>query len=188
MTGEIRYERHDETDATTYLDTILAAYEEVYADPPYDEDADDVAEFIDRYHAQAKRSGMRLIIAYDGDQVAGFAYGFLLRPDAVWWDNIQDGPLPAEFTREDGQRTFAVIELAVRKLWRRRGIAKTLHAGLLDGLTAERATLTVRPEAEADPARSAYTAWGYRKVGISRPWEEAPRYECMVLDLHRSVG
>ncbi len=81
---------------------------------------------------------------------------------------------------DDGRRTFAVIELAVRQAWRRRRIAAALHARLLDGLDVERVTLTVRPEPEAGPARAAYAAWGYRKAGVSRPWDGAPLYDCML--------
>ncbi|MGK5549701.1 hypothetical protein ACSNOH_34010 [Streptomyces sp. URMC 127] len=76
-----------------------------------------------------------------------------------------------------------MIELAVGKPWRRRGIAAGLHARLLDGVRAERAALTMRPEPEAAAARCAYAAWGYRKVGRWRPGAEAPVYDAMVLGL-----
>jgi len=91
--------------------------------------------------------------------------------------------LPEDFTHEDGRRTFVIIELAVRKAWRRRGIAAALHTRLLDGLDAERVTLTMRPEPEAAPAQSAYAAWGYQRVGVSHPWDEAPLYDCMVREV-----
>jgi predicted GNAT superfamily acetyltransferase len=71
----------------------------------------------------------------------------------------------------------------VHKPWRRRGVARRLHAELLAGLTVERVTLTMRPEPEAAPAQAAYAAWGYVKVGQSQPWDEAPVYDAMVLDL-----
>jgi len=54
---------------------------------------------------------------------------------------------------------------------------------LLEGLDVERVTLTMRPEPEAAPAQAAYAAWGYRKVGVSHPWEDAPYYDCMVRKL-----
>lgn len=47
----------------------------------------------------------------------------------------------------------------------------------------ERATLTMRPEPEAASAHAAYAAWGYRNIGPSRPWDDAPLYEAMVLNL-----
>ncbi|WP_327189323.1 GNAT family N-acetyltransferase [Streptomyces xinghaiensis] len=179
---EVTFERYAGQEAAGQLDAFLPAYEEVYAEPPYCEGPQDVAEFADRYRTQTGRPGMRLVLARDAEEVVGFTFGYLLPPDTGWWKNLLE-PLPAEFTRESGERTFVIIELAVRKPWRRRGIAAGLHRVLLDGLGAERVTLTMRPEPEAAPAQSAYAAWGYRKVGVSHPWEDAPYYDAMVLDL-----
>lgn len=185
MTAGVTYERYDgEEAARPQLDAFLPVYEEVYADPPYNEGPSDVAAFIESYIVHAQRRGMRLVLARDGDEIVGFTYGYLLPADTGWWSSVQD-PLPEDFVREDGERTWVILELAVRKPWRRRGIAAGLHAALLDGLTVERATLTVRPEADAAPARAAYAAWGYRRVGLSHPWPEAPFYDAMVLQLQR---
>lgn len=178
---EVTYERYEGSQAAAQLDAFLPAYEEVYVEPPYSEGPSDVAQFIDHYLAHTKRPGMRLVLAREGE-VVGFTYGFLLPTDTGWWTSV-DRPLSADFTREDGTRTWAVIELAVRKPWRRRGIAAGLHAALLEDLDIERVTLTVRPEPEAAPAQSAYAAWGYRTVGTAHPWEDAPYYTAMVLDL-----
>ncbi|MGW6456659.1 N-acetyltransferase family protein [Streptomyces sp. NPDC055078] len=177
----VSYERFDGAEAAGQLDAFVAAYEEVYVEPPYREGPRDVAEFIDRYQFQVReRPGFRLILARDNGEVVGFAFGFRLPADNRWWESLLE-PLPEEFTRETGERTFAVIELAVRKPWRRQGIAAGLHARLLDGLTVERVTLTMRPEPEAAPAQTAYAAWGYRKIGKSQPWDEAPVYDAMLL-------
>ncbi|MFJ2811889.1 GNAT family N-acetyltransferase [Streptomyces sp. NPDC087294] len=176
------YERYEGTEAAGQLDTFVAAYEEVYAEPPYREGPRDVAEFIEHYQVHARRAGMRLVIARDGDQVIGFTYGCLLPADSQWWNNVRED-LPDEFTAEDGTRTWVILELAVRKEWRRLGVAAGLHTLLLEGLTVERVTLTVRPEPEAKAAQSAYATWGYREVGLSHPWDEAPFYTAMVLDL-----
>ncbi|MEI5102299.1 GNAT family N-acetyltransferase [Streptomyces sp. PmtG] len=181
--SQMTFERYEEAAATGQLDTFLPAYEEVYVEPPYCEGPRDVAEFIEHYQVQARRSGMRLVIAHEGEEVVGFTYGYRLAPDTRWWKNVQDVRLSEDFTAEDGRRTFVIIELAVRKAWRRRGIAAELHARLLDGLDAERVTLTVRPEPEAAPAQSAYAAWGYRPIGVSHPWDEAPLYTCLVRDI-----
>jgi len=181
---EVTYERHAAAEAARQLDAFLHAYEEVYVEPPYCEGPSDVAEFMEHYQVQARRPGMRLVLAREGGEVVGFTYGYYLAPDTRWWDNLQDVKLPEDVTREDGRRTLVIIELAVRKPWRRRGIAAELHARLLEGVEAERATLTMRPEPGAAPAQSAYAAWGYRKVGVSHPWEEAPLYDCMIRELH----
>ncbi|MFF0114020.1 GNAT family N-acetyltransferase [Streptomyces prasinus] len=182
MTGET-YERYEGQEGARRLDAFLPAYEEVYAEPPYREGPDDVTDFVEHYGTQVLRPGFRLVLAREGEEVVGFTYGYRLALDTGWWQNVQGSRLPDDFMREDGRRTFVIIELAVRKAWRRHGIAATLHTKLLEGLDVERVTLTVRPEPEAAPAQSAYAAWGYRKVGVSRPWDEAPLYACMVREL-----
>ncbi|MEV7867002.1 GNAT family N-acetyltransferase [Streptomyces sp. NPDC088124] len=183
--SEVVYERYEGKEVAQRLDDFIAAYEEVYAEPPYREGPSDIAEFIEHYQAHVRRAGMRLVIARDAHQVVGFTYGYLLPADSQWWANVQED-LPEDFTREDGARTWVVLELAVRKAWRRLGIATTLHALLLDGLDIERVTLTVRPEPEAKAAQAAYAKWGYHEVGLSHPWDEAPFCTAMVLDLSQA--
>lgn len=181
---EVTYERYEGREAVAArLDDFLSAYEEVYVEPPYSEGPSDVAAFIDHFLHHVHRPGIRLVLARDGEDVVGFTYGYLLPADTGWWTSIVDQELPQEFTREDGTRTWVILELAVRKPWRRRGIAAALHAALLEGLEVERVSLTVRPEDEAAPAQSAYAAWGYRSVGTAHPWDDAPYYRAMVLDL-----
>ncbi|AWW43206.1 GNAT family N-acetyltransferase [Streptomyces cadmiisoli] len=185
MTPEVTYTRHEGADAGSAIDAFLPAYEEIYAEPPYLEGPRDVAEFIEHYAVQAERPGMRLVLCHDGQDVVAFSYGYYLAPDTRWWTNLQDVQLPPDQAREDGRRTFVIIELAVRKAWRRRGVAATLHGLILKDVYAERVTLTVRPEPEAAPARLAYQAWGYHRLGTSHPWEDAPLYDCMVRDLQQ---
>lgn len=182
----LTYTRYDGPDAAKALDLFLSAYEEIYADPPYLEGPRDVADFIEHYAVQTERPGMRLVLAHADDEVVGFTYGYYLAPDTRWWANLQDVQLPLGETHEDGRRTFVIIELAVRSAWRRQQIATRLHSLLLEDVNAERVTLTVRPEPEAAPARRAYLAWGYRRVGTSHPWEDAPLYDCMVRDLQHA--
>ncbi|MFJ6568000.1 GNAT family N-acetyltransferase [Streptomyces sp. NPDC091292] len=179
----VRFESYEGADAARHLDTFLPTYTEVYAEPPYREGPRDIADFTDRFHVQARRPGFRLVLARGDVDIIGFTFGFLLPADTSWWKNLQT-PAPEDFTREDGRRTFAVIELAVREPWRRQGVATGLHTTLLKDIPAERVTLTTRPEPEAAPAQAAYAHWGYRKIGVSHPWETAPYYDAMLLDLH----
>ncbi|WP_446037536.1 GNAT family N-acetyltransferase [Streptomyces sp. SID1143] len=181
MSG-IVYRLYEGRTVAGQLDAFLPVYEEVYAEPPYSEGPEDIAEFVEHFRVHARRAGIRLVLAREAGEVVGFAYGYLLAPDTRWWANVQE-PLPGDFTWEDGTRTWVVIELGVRKPWRRRGIAGGLHDRLLEGLVVERVTLTVRPEPEAAPARAAYRSWGYRRVGRSHPWDDAPCYDAMVREI-----
>ncbi|MEU9107369.1 hypothetical protein AB0D54_24070 [Streptomyces xanthophaeus] len=99
------------------------------------------------------------------------AYGHLLRPDTVWGDELPR-PVPEEMWRQDGRRTFGLMESTVRGARRRRGMARRLHESLLGGIGAERVLLNVHTASRA--ASAACRAWGYRKVGETRPWGGTP--------------
>ncbi|WP_143196901.1 GNAT family N-acetyltransferase [Streptomyces sp. CB00455] len=85
-------------------------------------------------------------------------------------------PQRPNFTREDGRRTFVVKELAVLADRRGHGIGRDLHRCPLHGITADRATLTVRPEA---PAAAWYERLGYTLVEHTQPWDGAPIYRTL---------
>lgn len=159
---ELTYERYEGEAAAAQLDSFLAAYEEVYAEPPYCEGPSDIAQFIEHYQAQSSRPGMRLVLARDAEEVVGFTYGYPLPASTGWWASVQEAP-PRRRHR------------APHKVAPPRG-------------DVERVTLAVRPEPEARAAQAAYLAWGYREVGVAHPWEEAPFYTAMVLDLRKQGG
>ena len=128
---------------------------------------DDVVAAFRRFTVQAARPAFRAVLARTGDgEPVGMAYGWSLPADTPWWDEFTE-PASEDMRREDGRRTFGLMELAVRRAWRGRGVARRLHASLLDGLEAERVMLNVNPENAA--AAAAYTAWGYRVIGQARP-------------------
>jgi GNAT superfamily N-acetyltransferase len=160
-------------------DDLVALYLEVYHEP--------VTSFHgeERYrrqlagHLTAPR--WEAVTARYADVLIGYVYGFTLPAETRWWrgllSEVMDG-----FTVENGQRTFAISELLVRKQFRRRGVATSLHAELLANRTEERATLLVEPDNVS--AQAAYAAWGWRKEAILRPsWEHAPLYDVLMLPL-----
>ncbi|MFD4762649.1 GNAT family N-acetyltransferase [Streptomyces sp. NPDC058439] len=173
-------ERSDE--AVRQLEAVVPAYQEVYAEPPYRESPQDAVDFLLRARRQATRDGFRLILARAANELVGFSFGYWLPADTSWWSAVQE-PLGEVFVKESGRRTFNVAELAVRRPWRRQGIAAELHRRLISGLDAERITLTMRPESEAAPAQRAYAAWGYQNVGRARHGDTSPAYDVMVLSM-----
>ena len=75
-----------------------------------------------------------------------------------------------------------VSKLAVRRPWRRRGIARRMHDLLLRDRPEERATLTARPDAYA--AQAAYATWGWRKVAQkTNPLPGDPVYDILIKPL-----
>ncbi|MEW2575864.1 GNAT family N-acetyltransferase [Streptomyces syringium] len=162
-------------------DAFRIVYAKVFAETPYCETADDVKATFRRFRSQTRKHTFRgaLARAEDGDPV-GIAYGYALGPSTGWWDQLTL-PVPDEMRREDGRRTFGLVELAVRTPWRGGGIARRLHDTVLDGNDAERVVLNVHPESRA--AVGAYRSWGYRKVGEARPWEGADLHHVLLLSL-----
>jgi GNAT superfamily N-acetyltransferase len=156
-------------------------YTEAFAEPPYNEGPDDVAAAFRRFRSLTRKATFRAALARaeDGEPI-GMAYGYLLGPDTGWWDQLTE-PVPADMRREDGHRTFGLMELAVRGPWRRKGVARRLHDSLCNGMEAERVLLNVDPASKA--ASTVYRVWGYRKIGESRPWRGAHLHDVMLLDL-----
>ena len=75
-------------------------------------------------------------------------FGVTLLPNTPWWQNLTTS-VDDTITQEYPNRTFALVELLVRKPWRRQHIAETIHTFLLKDRIEERATLSVLPAAEA---------------------------------------
>ncbi|MER7463890.1 GNAT family N-acetyltransferase [Streptomyces sp. NPDC097981] len=171
----------DGSAAARAQDAFRLVYAEVFAEPPYDETEAAMSATFRRFRAQTRKSTFLGVLATadDGEPV-GMAYGYPLGPQTGWWDQLTE-PVPEDMCREDGRRTFGLMELAVRAAWRRQGVARRLHETLLAAVDCERVLLNVHPDSEA--AVAAYRAWGYRKVGDARPWAGAPLHDVLLLDL-----
>ncbi|MEU8964160.1 GNAT family N-acetyltransferase [Streptomyces sp. NPDC048491] len=166
LQGTISTTPMDGAAAVLATDAFRLVYAEAFAEPPYYETADDVAAAFRHFPALTRRLDFRAVLARSSKgEPIGMAYGCPLRPDTVWWDELTK-PVSDDMRRENGHRTFGLMELAVRAQWRGQGVARQLHKTLLDGTGAERVLLNVHPASEAAPA--AYRSWGYRKIGEAR--------------------
>ncbi|MFC9297376.1 GNAT family N-acetyltransferase [Streptomyces sp. NPDC057011] len=181
QSSQIGIDRLDGTAAASAEDAFRQVYAEAFAEPPYDETEADVAAAFRRFRSQTRKITFRAVLATaDDGRPVGMAYGHHLPPEAVWWGQLTE-PVSEEMRREDGRRTFGLMELAVRAGWRRSGVAHRLHEALLTTFEAERILLNVHPDNRA--AVAAYRAWGYRKVGDALPWPGAPLHDVMLLAL-----
>ncbi|WP_327707356.1 GNAT family N-acetyltransferase [Streptomyces decoyicus] len=162
-------------------DAFRLIYAEVFVQPPYNETERDVSATFRRFRSQTRKAAFLAALAHteDGEPV-GMAYGYPLTANTGWWDQLTE-PVPEGMRREDGHRTFGLMELAVRGPWRGQGIARRLHETVLEGTDAERVLLNVHPDSKA--ASAAYRSWGYRKIGEARPWDDADLHDVMLLDL-----
>lgn len=174
---QIVLDHHGADTGLAQLDVVRNLYAEVYAEPPYYEGPADVVDFVAGWPQRVRQPHFRLVVAWEGDELVGFSFGHQLPTQTGWWDGALT-PLPDHITTEYAGRTFAIIELAVRRRYRRRGVARRMYAGLTAGLTEERITLLVRPDAPAP--RHAYRSWGYRTVGRIQPFPDGPVYDAMI--------
>ncbi len=125
---------------------VCGLYQAVFSLPPFSGDDAEFANQRSYYPAMTARPGFRLTTARAGDEYAGFGYGFPLPADTRWWSGLAE-PVSEEFAREDGHRTFALIDYGVLPAWRGRGVGRAIHDELLAGSGARRATLSVQPKA-----------------------------------------
>ncbi|MFD0630523.1 GNAT family N-acetyltransferase [Catenulispora yoronensis] len=166
--------------ALLLLDEVAPIVAAAFAQSPYNEARSADSPALARFEKQTRQPGFALATAHVGDEVVGVAFGYTLSPTTGWWKSVLE-PVDADTFREDGARTFGLFEMAVHPDWQRRGIATGLHRKLLEGRGEERVVLNCRPDATA--AQAAYALWGYRRVTSTIPWDGAPVYDVLLLEI-----
>ncbi|NUT36209.1 MAG: GNAT family N-acetyltransferase [Hamadaea sp.] len=168
------------SDLPSHRDEMLDVYRDAYADKIANAFFAE-QRYWDRVEAYAEREGFGLVMGYvRGEGLVGYALGYPLPASSRWWAGLVT-PVEPSLTEETGRRTFALNYVMTRRAYRRRGIARALHDALMHSRTEERATLLVLPDNVA--AVSAYRAWGWEKIGELRPFDDAPKYDAMILKL-----
>ncbi|MFI5523026.1 GNAT family N-acetyltransferase [Streptomyces platensis] len=181
VSEKITVETLDGPASARSVSAFRLVYAEVFAEEPYEETPETVEATFRRFRSQVRKTTFRAALARTADgEPVGIAYGYPLSSKTGWWDQLIT-PVSDELRREDGQRTFGLMEFAVRAPWRRLGVGRRLHETLLAESDEERVLLNALPDAEA--AQAAYRSWGYRKVGEAYPWEGAPLHDVMACQL-----
>ncbi len=178
---EIVIESWEGDEARGLADAVSGLYQAVFSLPPFSGDDDEFANQRSYYPAMTARPGFRLTTARAGDKHVGFGYGFLLPADTRWWTGLAD-PVSEKFAREDGTRTFALIDYGVLPAWRGLGVGRAIHDELLAGSGARRATLSVQPKAAE--TEEIYRRWGWRNVSVKKmdPPVPAPVFDILILE------
>lgn len=148
---------------------LIDVHADAYADAMDDEFNQRFPWFVDHWSAM---SGFSCVVAFDGDEPTGFAYGAPLEPGREWWRSTVFEPDNAHAS------TFAVSEVMVRPKWRKRGISARLHEALLNGRNEYLGVLLV--DVTHPKVQALYESWGYEKVGEQRPFADSPVYAVMV--------
>ncbi|MGH3794690.1 MAG: GNAT family N-acetyltransferase [Pseudonocardiaceae bacterium] len=156
---------HDGPPAAYLVDVICQLYDTIFSQPPFrwtDDESDHHRQSLTRLITNPT---FGLVAAEVTGELVGFAYGMALGPDTLWWSGMTE-PLPEALTSEWNRRTFAVIDLAVREDYRKRGIGRALLDTLLGNRQEERATLTVQPV--ATDTKQFYAHLGWQRLGTTR--------------------
>ncbi|NUK26007.1 GNAT family N-acetyltransferase [Streptomyces lunaelactis] len=183
MTTGIAIRRYDHRQAAELRELLLTVYAEVYEAEQSDPFAS-TERFARGLDGWSGKPGWTCVVGYDGDQPVGYAYGAPLPAGAPWWGGLLID-VPSEVVVETGSRTYALSELMVRLPWRKTGISRQLHDGLLDGRREERATLLV--DQEHPKVHRLYESWGWQTLGDLRPRiPDAPLFHAMLLPLRQA--
>ena len=164
------------------FEPVCALYDEVFSQPPFRWTDDESQHHRDLLRSLMKEASFGIVVAESADQLAGFAYGYQLKPETQWWQNFTE-PLPEDVAREWPGRTFALIDLAVHRTRRGQGLGRRLTETLLTGRREQRATLSVQPT--ATDTQAFYLHLGWRKIGRKQmpPGIVSPFFDVYVMDL-----
>ncbi|WP_411075202.1 GNAT family N-acetyltransferase [Streptomyces sp. cmx-4-7] len=166
---DVRHYTHD--DLAEIRQTIIDIHADAYADAMDFEFNQRFPWFVDHWGGNP---GFSCMIAYDGDEAVGFAYGAPSTAHREWWREHLD-PAPEK------DRTFSFSELAVRTKYRGTGAAEWLTRELLDSRDEDLAVLLV--DTEHPRVQALYESWGFRKVGERQPFPDSPVYAVMLAEL-----
>jgi ribosomal protein S18 acetylase RimI-like enzyme len=138
--------------------SIWPVYQSVFGDHPTMESW--LNEVWDRHRA---RDGFRLALAYDGDALVGFAYGYTGDFGQWWTDNARQA-LADDVAAAWLGGHFELVSIGVVDGARRAGVGRGLMRAITDGLAHDRLLLMTTSD-EADPARRLYASDGWRVIG-----------------------
>lgn len=116
----------------------------------------------ERLPRHVARRDFVFLVAYDGDSIAGFGYGYT-GAYGQWWTDRVAGALTRHQRAEWLDRPhYEVVELHVRPSAQRRGIGSALLAQLLSRQPHRRAVLTTRSASVS--ARRFYSKNGWEEL------------------------
>lgn len=151
---------------------LIDVHADSYADAMDNEFNQRFPWFVDHWSGM---EGFTCVVAFEGEEPTGFAYGAPLQSGREWWRSTS-------FVPNNGYTaTYAVSEVMVRPKWRKQGISERLHEALVSKRTEHLAVLLV--DVTHPKVQAMYETWGYKKAGEQQPFADSPVYAVMVKDL-----
>ncbi|MFB7111711.1 GNAT family N-acetyltransferase [Streptomyces sp. NPDC056291] len=170
MSTPVDVRRFTHADLPKIRQQLIDVHADAYNDAMDDEFNQRFPWFVDHWGGNP---GFDCVIAYDGEEPVGFAYGAPAIRKREWWREHMPAPKK--------HATFSYSELAVRTTWRKTGLAEQMTRTLLADRTEDLAVLLV--DSQHPRVQALYESWGFKKVGERQPFPDSPRYTVMVAGL-----
>ncbi len=166
---DVRHFTHE--DLPQIRQTIIDVHAEAQGEDREDEFKRRFPWFVDHWGGNPD---FACVIAYDGTEAVGFAYGAPYTHGREWWrEHLAPAP--------EKSRTFSYSELAISPKWRKKGVAELLTRALFEGRDEDLAVLLV--DTEHPKVQALYESWSFRKVGERQPFPDSPVYAVMLAAL-----
>jgi ribosomal protein S18 acetylase RimI-like enzyme len=108
------------------------------------------------------RDGFVFLVAREGNEIAGFGYGYTGSSGRWWTDHVRRSLTAAQRTEWIDAPHFEIVELHVKPSQQRRGIGSALLAQLLTRQPHDRALLSTQTGSRK--ARSFYAKNGWQEL------------------------
>jgi GNAT superfamily N-acetyltransferase len=179
VTSDVRVERYNGHEAlqckVPMLAVYLASHHDQQPDPWYS--PEQFWQRLVELYAPSQEFG--LVAVWRGETMVGYAFGSLMgKPHDIW--GMVRSAMPDVAVTATEEPIYFFREFAVDPSCQGRGYGRLLHDKLLETRPERLAHLLVR---QGNPAKAAYTHWGWRIVGQVQPFDDAPVMDAMVLRL-----
>jgi GNAT superfamily N-acetyltransferase len=180
-TGSLILRHHDAQESLTMRELLVPIYTATHAHllphEPFNAPEAWWGRLADIY---AKTRDFDLVTGWEGNQLAGYAFGSP-NDNTKLWPEIRR-VLPH---LEPSGPVYIFREFAVRPDLQRRGYGGRIHDELLRGRPERVAGLLLRKDNDA--ARAAYRSWGWVPAGEVKPFAHSPTFDAMALELTPSA-
>jgi ribosomal protein S18 acetylase RimI-like enzyme len=117
---------------------------------------------VNRLPAHTQRDGFIFLVAREGEEVLGFAYGYTGSSGQWWTDHVEQSLTVAQREEWIAPSHFEIVELHVKPSQQRHGMGSALLAQLLTRQPHDRALLSTQTGSRK--ARSFYAKNGWSEL------------------------